>query len=194
MGDSLLSSHAVSRRSVSNVIENILGEQVVDRSVMGARIVYGLPISGALGMKIEKQYRAGNWDWVILNGGGNDLLFGCGCYVCDRKINRLISSDGQYGDIPRLVSTIRRTGARVIYVGYLRSPGVGSMIESCKNEGDELESRISEMARADDGTYFLSLLEMVPYGDRSFHGADMIHPSIKASAAIGKRVAEIITQ
>ena len=192
MGDSLLAAHSISGRAVSNAVERVLGEQVTDRSVAGARVIYGLPITGAMGMKIAKQYRKGRWDWIILNGGGNDLWFGCGCHACERKINRLISGDGLGGEIPRLVANLRRTGARVIYVGYLRSPGVGSPIESCKDEGDELERRIDQMAKADTGVYFLSLAQMVPFGDRSFHGFDMIHPSLKASREIGKRIAEII--
>ncbi len=194
MGDSLLSAHSISKRAVSHAVGRALGVKVSDRSVAGARIIYGLPITGAMGMKIAKQYRTGKWDWVILNGGGNDLWFGCGCHACERKINRLISGDGRGGEIPRLVSNLRRTGARVIYVGYLRSPGVGSPIESCKDDGDELERRIDQMAKADTGVYFLSLAQMVPFGDRSFHGFDMIHPSLKASREIGKRIAEIIRQ
>lgn len=192
MGDSLLSAHSISRRAVSHSVGKALGVKVTDRSVAGARVIYGLPITGAMGMKIAKQYRTGKWDWIILNGGGNDLWFGCGCHACERKINRLISNNGRGGEIPRLVGSLRRTGARVIYVGYLRSPGVGSPIESCKDEGDELERRIDEMAKADAGVYFLSLAKMVPFGDRSFHGIDMIHPSLKASREIGKRIAEII--
>jgi len=194
MGDSLLAAHSISGRAVSDAVEKALGEQVFDRSVAGARVIYGLPITGAMGMKIAKQYRTGKWDWIILNGGGNDLWFGCGCHACERKINRLISNSGLGGEIPRLVANLRRTGARVIYVGYLRSPGVGSPIESCKDEGDELERRIDEMAKADAGVYFLSLAQMVPFGDRSYHGFDMIHPSLKASREIGKRIAEIIKQ
>lgn len=194
MGDSLFSSNAFSGHSVSDAVEESLGETVLDRSVMGASVLYGLPISGAMGMKIEKQYTPGKWDWIILNGGGNDLLFGCGCGQCTRKINRLISEGGEYGAIPGLVAYLRNTGAKVIYVGYLRSPGVGSPIESCKNDGDELEGRIAKMAAADSGVYFLSLTEMVPYGDRSFHKADMIHPSVKASKEIGRRIAKIINQ
>jgi len=192
MGDSLLSAHSISKRAVSHAVGRALGVKVSDRSVAGARIIYGLPITGAMGMKIGKQYRTGKWDWVILNGGGNDLWFGCGCHSCERKINRLISGDGMGGAIPRLVANLRKTGARVIYVGYLRSPGVGSPIESCKDEGDELERRIDEMAKTDEGVYFLSLAKMVPFGDRSYHGFDMIHPSLKASREIGKRIAEII--
>ncbi|HHI70860.1 MAG TPA: SGNH/GDSL hydrolase family protein, partial [Rhodobacteraceae bacterium] len=185
MGDSLLSAHAMTKKSVSDSIEAMLGEQVVDRSVPGARIVYALPISGAMGMKIEKQFTPGDWDWVVLNGGGNDLLLGCGCVLCKTKLNRLISYNGKYGEIPRLVSSLRRKGARVIYVGYLRSPGLGSPIEHCKKDGDELERRIDMMAQEDDGIYYLSLQDLVPYGDRSYHGLDMIHPSVKASTEIG---------
>lgn len=192
MGDSLLSAHSISKRAVSHSVEKALGVKVTDRSVAGARIIYGLPITGAMGMKIAKQYRTGKWDWIILNGGGNDLWFGCGCHSCERKINRLISNSGMNGEIPRLVGNLRKTGARVIYVGYLRSPGVGSPIESCKDDGDVLESRIAKMAEADKGVYFLSLAKMVPFGDRSYHGFDMIHPSLKASREIGKRIAEII--
>ena len=194
MGDSLLSTHSISGRAVSNSIEAALGEQVVDRSVMGASILYALPISGALGLNIGKQFTTGDWDWVVLNGGGNDLWLGCGCNQCERKMSRLISGDGSHGEIPRLVSKLRKTGAHVIYVGYLRSPGVGSPIESCKDEGDELERRIDAMATSDDGVHFLSLADMVPYGDRSYHGVDMIHPSLKASSEIGQRVADIIGQ
>jgi len=194
MGDSLLATHEMSGNSVSHAIEEFLGEPVIDRSVAGARFFYALPISGAMGMNISKQYRPGNWDWVVLNGGGNDLWLGCGCILCNRKLNRLIASDGESGKIPTLISDLRETGARVIFVGYLRSPGVGSLIEHCKDEGDELERRINNFANQDEGVYFLSLKDLVPDGDRSFHTVDMIHPSVRGSAAIGARVAQIIRQ
>lgn len=192
MGDSLMAWHGSSNRSISHSVERELGEPVVNRSVGGARILYGLPVSGALGMKIENQYTEGEWDWVIVNGGGNDLWLGCGCVACDGKLDRMIASDGRRGEIPRLVSELRDTGARVIYVGYLRSPGLNSIIEHCRDEGDELERRIDNLAALLPGVYFLSLADLVPDGDRSYHAADMIHPSIKASAAIGRSVAEII--
>lgn len=192
MGDSLLASHRISKKSITNSVEDKLGKPVIDRSVMGARILYSLPISGSMGMSIPKQYKTGDWDWIILNGGGNDLWLGCGCILCDRKINKLISDGGQGGKIPKLVAKLRKTGAQVIYVGYLRSPGVGSIIDHCRDEGDELERRIDAFAKQDDGFYFLSLADLVPNGDRSYHGADMIHPSLKASKVVGELVAEII--
>ena len=192
MGDSLLASHGVSNSAISDAVEQRLGEPVIDRSVMGARMIYNLPISGSMGLSIAQQYRPGKWDWVILNGGGNDLWLGCGCSWCDGKINKLIARDGSSGKIPSIIANLRQTGARVIYVGYMRSPGMGSPIEHCRNEGNELEARIANFANQDDGVFFLSLTDLVPEGDRSFFGLDMVHPSKKASDLIGGKIAQII--
>ncbi|WP_164726946.1 SGNH/GDSL hydrolase family protein [Shimia sediminis] len=192
MGDSMMAWHNVSGRSIPQVISNELGEPVVSQAIGGARIIYNLPISGAMGMKITNQYRKGDWDWIVVNGGGNDLWLGCGCTACDKRLNRMISDDGKKGVVPGMVSNLRQSGARVIYVGYLRSPGVGSVIDSCRPAGDEFEARIEAMSKLDKGLYFVSIADLVPHGDRSFHGVDMIHPSVKGSAAIGKRLAEVI--
>lgn len=194
MGDSLLAWHSLAGKSISDTVSRELQEPVVDRSVSAARIIYKLPISGAAGMNIGKQYTPGEWDWVIVNGGGNDLWLGCGCFACNRKMDKLISAEGLDGAIPAMLSELRATGAKVIYVGYLRSPGVGSLIEHCRDEGNELEARISRLAAQDEGIFFLSNKDLVPYGDRSYHAADMIHPSIKASGEIGRKVAEIIRE
>lgn len=193
MGDSLMAAHRISGRSISGSIGDELGVKVKDRSVLGARIIYKLPLSGSLGLNIGKQFRRGDWDWVVVNGGGNDLWLGCGCRSCERKMNKLIARDGSKGAIPKMLRKLRQTGAKVVYVGYLRSPGVGSPIEQCKDEGDELESRIQAFADTDEGVYFQSLADLVPFGDRSYHGADMIHPSLKASREIGQMVAQTIT-
>ena len=80
----------------------------------------------------------------------------------------------------------------MIYVGYLRSPGRGSPIEHCRNEGDALEAWLARMSAGDPGVHFVSIADLVPYGDLSFHAADRIHPSKKASAAIAQRVVQIM--
>lgn len=192
MGDSLLAWHRSSNQSISNALEQQLSVPVIDRSVIGAKYNYALPISGAMGLNISKQYRDGNWDWVVLNGGGNDLWFGCGCVACETTIDKLIAPDGKSGKIPELVSRIRNTGASVIYVGYLHSPGVYSIVDHCKDEDIEFERRVANFAAAHDGVYFLPISNLVPAGDRSYHSGDMVHPSIKASSIIGRKIAQII--
>ncbi|MFD2741030.1 SGNH/GDSL hydrolase family protein [Sulfitobacter aestuarii] len=192
MGDSHFAANLGRDKSVSQHIEKALRVPVLDRSVMGAQMDFALPISGALGMSIPKQYVAGDWEWVVLNGGGNDLWIGCGCFACTRTMAKLISPDGERGQIPSLVQKLRANRARVIYVGYLRSPGFGSPIEHCRDLGNEMERRVAEMAKRDAGVTYLSLQDLVPYGDRSFHAPDRIHPSPKGSAAMAQRIIKVI--
>ncbi|MEM9240489.1 MAG: SGNH/GDSL hydrolase family protein [Pseudomonadota bacterium] len=192
VGDSMLATGRINDAAVSDVMEKTLHETVVDRSTIGARFHYALPISGAAGLNITKQYVDGDWDWVVVNGGGNDLWMGCGCMLCAAKIDRLISEDGTKGTIPGFLSDLRQSGAKVIYVGYMRSPGRISPIEHCKDEGAELEKRISKLSKLDAGLIYLSLEDLVPHGDGSFHGIDMIHPSNKGSKAIGQIISNVI--
>lgn len=192
MGDSMMAMHGMTGKSVSHAIEQHLGEPVIDRSVSGARFLYALPITGAAGLNITKQYREGNWDWVVLNGGGNDILFGCGCGLCGNRIDRLISKDGRRGVIPGFVSKLRQRGSRVIFVGYLRTPGVRSPVEHCVDEGREMDARVARLAALDRGVFFLPMSDLVPNGDRSYHALDLVHPSAKGSAAIGARIAGMI--
>lgn len=184
--------HKASNRSIGDMLERYLKEPVVNRSIGGARIMYELPISGSMGMKISRQFRGGRWDWVVVNGGGNDLWFGCGCKRCGRNINLMVTINGRYGFMPDLINRIRATGARVIVIGYLRSPGVDSSIEHCRDDGDAYEARLEHMARQMSGVYFMSNKDLVPHGDKSFHTKDMIHPSFKGSAMIAKRLALMI--
>ncbi|MEM7630444.1 MAG: SGNH/GDSL hydrolase family protein [Pseudomonadota bacterium] len=192
MGDSLLAWNAPSGRSVSDALEARLGQPVVDRSMSGASYLYPLPISGSLGLRIERQFVAGQWDWVVLNGGGNDLWLGCGCGACTRQLERLISADGASGAIPSLVSRLRAAGTQVAYVGYLRTPGFRSPVEGCVAIGNALEGRIAALAQSDPGVFFISNADLVPEGDRSFHDSDLLHPSPKGSAAIAARLAAVI--
>lgn len=192
MGDSMLAWNGAAGNAVSDAVERQLDREVIDRSISGARMLYALPLSGSFGLRISKQYLDGDWDWVILNGGGNDLWLGCGCKECDRMLNRLISEDVSSGEIPELVARLRDTGARVAFIGYLRTPGKSSPIEACTDIGDAFEARIKTMAKANKGVFFVSNKDLVPFGDLTFHSPDRIHPSVKGSAAIGARVAKLI--
>ena len=146
MGDSMMAANRTSGRAVANAIEARLGEEVIDRSVVASRYFYYLPISGAAGLRLPAQFKAGNWDWVVINGGGNDLLFGCGCGMCNGMVDRLVNKDGTAGAIPELMSRIRQSGAKVVYAGYLRNPGLYTPVRACRPYGDELDRRLARMA------------------------------------------------
>ena len=192
MGDSMMAANRTAGRAVGNAMERNLGEEVIDRSVYASRYFYYLPVTGAAGMRLTAQYQPGNWDWVVLNGGGNDLVFGCGCGYCDRMVDRLISKDGRSGAIPAHVATIRKSGAKVLYVGYMRNPGLFTPVRPCTIYGDELDRRLARLDALDPGFIFLPMSDLVPTGDPSLHQQDMIHPSPKGSAAIAARISAAI--
>lgn len=190
MGDSLMASNRMAGAAVSDALGDVLGTKVKDHSVIGARYFYILPVTGSMGMRIDAQLRGGPWDIVVMNGGGNDLLFGCGCGACKRMMDRLVTADGRSGAIPDLVAKVTETGAKVVYTGYLRTPGVTSPVEGCGPLGDEMDRRLAKMAKRQKGVRFVPLADLVKTdGDTSYHSADLIHPSPKGSKAIAARVA-----
>ncbi len=192
LGDSMLASNSAAGAAVADVIEGELGREVIDRSVPGARYFYGLPITGAAGLRLTAQPRPGPWEVVVVNGGGNDFLFGCACGRCNGVMNRLISADGRTGAIPDFVARLQADGAYVVYAGYLRNPGTATPIKGCRDEGDELDRRLAALDRINDRMTFLPMSDVVPYGDTSYQQADRIHPSVKGSRAIGLRIARHI--
>ncbi|MEC7669825.1 MAG: SGNH/GDSL hydrolase family protein, partial [Pseudomonadota bacterium] len=85
-------------------------------------------------------------------------------------------------------------GSRVIYVGYLRSPGIDTPIEACKPWGDALEARIDLFSQQSGRLNYLSLQGLVPEGDASYFANDLVHPATKTSQEIARRIAEIIVR
>lgn len=183
VGDSLMAWNSVYGQSIPHVIEEMRGEKIVDRSVVGALM------SPSEGETIPEQYVPGDWDWVIVNGGGNDLMFGCGCRRCGRVMDKMVSSDGQSGIIPDLLRRARDDGAKVLYFGYLRSPGLASPIEACKEEGDAMDARIAVLAKTEPDIHFVSMADIVPKGKLGYFSLDFVHPSVKSSRAVGKKIA-----
>jgi acyl-CoA thioesterase-1 len=118
MGDSLMATNRMLGGSVAQALSETLAVEVKDNSTLGARYFFQVPVAG---LNIAAQVQDGPWDYVVVNGGGNDLLFGCGCGACTRMMNRLISADGTLGAIPELVGKLREGGAKVIYTGYMRT-------------------------------------------------------------------------
>lgn len=192
VGDSMFATNRAGNAAVADVLETELRTNVLDRSVIAARYFHALPISGAAGLRLTSQFREGDWDWVVMNGGGNDLLLGCGCGFCQGVLDRLVTKDGRGGAIPSYVARIRATGARVVYAGYMRNPGMATPIKHCGPAGNELDRRLTLMAGFDAGVTFVPMADLVPYRDGSYHGIDRIHPSVKGSRGIGLRIAEVI--
>lgn len=187
-GDSMMAWNGGQRASAPHQLATLLNEPIANFAMSGARITHPLPISSMLGFDIRQQYRKGDWDIILVNGGANDFFFECGCRLCGRTLNRLISADGQSGALPDFLRKLQETEARVIYVGYHRSRGLNGPVKGCRDELDALDARVALLADAEGGIGFVALNDVFPVGDARYYAPDRIHPSRQGSEAIAVRL------
>ena len=189
IGDSVLAWNRGSGSDIGNVLEAELGREVTSRAVVGAGISSGG--LGLLARPIPGQLSPGPWNWVVMNGGANDLGSTCGCVRCDAVIDSLISKDGRTGDIPRLIAVARSQGAQVVWMGYYQTP-IGSLFSGCRPALVELDRRIALHAERERGVYFVDAEDVIPANRPDLLASDRTHPSPTGSAVIGKVLARVI--
>jgi acyl-CoA thioesterase I len=191
IGDSVMAWNRGSGGDIGRVMAAELGREVNSRAVVGAGIRSGG--FGALARPIPSQLTAGRWNWVVINGGANDLGSACGCVRCDATMDALVSKDGRTGDIPRLIGQARAQGAQVLWMGYYQTPA-GSLFAGCRPALVELERRIALYAGAQDGVYFVDAEDVMPLNRTDLLSGDRTHPSVTGSALIGRSLASVIAR
>jgi acyl-CoA thioesterase-1 len=187
-GDSVMAWNRVEGASVAHVLRRELEVPVGDVSMPFARIVDG---RAAAGLDITAQVRGVEGvDWVLLNGGANDLYSDCGCSGCGPVLDRLIGSDGTGGAIPEMVGGLRASGARVVWAAYYTSPRYAGT--ACVAPFDELKARLGRMAAADDGVILADMGRVLPSNDLALFARDRVHPSEQGSDRMGRLLADVL--
>lgn len=185
IGDSIMAWNRGEAASIPDVVEKRTGLAVVNASVPGAGMLTG-GVPGAVGFSIPGQYRARDWDAVVINGGANDLRNLCGCLRCDAVLDRLISRDASTGAYPALLARIDAPVVLVGYYGPVRGGGGG--FDGCADELKVLGARLSQFAATASNVTFVSVRNEIA-GQPEFYDTDKVHPSTKGSARIGALVA-----
>ena len=184
-GDSVMAWNRIKGASVADVLQARLGEPVGDVSLPLAQVAGG---RGAL--NIPTQLIGLRAEWVVLNGGANDLSGNCDCSDCGSVLDRLISEDGTRGAIPALVADLRGRGSQVIWADYYTSPRYAG--STCEAPYQVLEDRLGRMADADAGVTLVDMDDVFRPDDLSFFASDRTHPSKQGSARIAGLVAPIL--
>ncbi|MFK8076593.1 MAG: SGNH/GDSL hydrolase family protein [Granulosicoccus sp.] len=188
IGDSFFEWHAESKQSIPDEIGKLLGKSVSNQAMTGALIT-----GGDGGIDIEDQYVEGGWEWVVLAGGGNDLNDKCSCNACEGVLDQLITEDANFGAIPELVARVLNNGHDVVYMSYPVLPtGAQFGFNQCADEFIELEFRVDQLAQRTQNMWLVSASDVVPEDDNSYFEDDLVHPSVKATAAIGEYIAQTI--
>lgn len=191
-GDSVMAWNRASDRDIGSVVKATLGRDVVSRATIGAVIRTGrFSTFGTLG--IPNQLSPGPWNWIVMNGGANDLGFTCGCARCDTTVDLLISQDGKSGAIPDLVANAKRQSAHVLWVGYYETPG-SRLFKGCRPALVEVERRFALHASRTAGVYFVDAEAVVHPSRPELFASDKTHPSLEGSALIGRLVARTILE
>lgn len=195
IGDSVMWWNEESGRSVAQELASAISRPVINLAVPGARISHPSAASKAQGLDIRSQYVSRQWDWVVVEGGANDLGDECGCNRCEATLDKLIAADAKSGEWVQLVNRVRSGGASAVVVGYYALPSQGSAdgLAQCNDALSELNKRLALLADQDEKVRFVSMAKAMNPGEPGDYDPDRIHPSPRGSRAIARRIGSAIT-
>lgn len=182
LGDSVFAFHRETDQDIPHVVGRELGVGVYNVSVSGAQITGGDD-------PIPDQLPDGPWEWVLVDGGANDLADRCGCGDCDAVLDEMITADGSAGLIPQLAARVVEAGSQLAVMGYYTLPGDAPDFEGCDPWIDALSARQEALAASDPGVFFTAASEVVDGTDLAMFFPDKVHPSVAGAEIIGTHVA-----
>lgn len=179
IGDSVMEWN-IGNGSIPEEVGEMLGQSAYNAAISGSMMSTGEDWS------IPNQYVSGNWEWVIIDGGANDLNELCGCGPCESVQANLSNS------YRTLVESIRSEDVRVVIWGYYGIPTEAPEFGNCNESIDELSQMQSDLADEDDGVLWVSGKVDITGEDLSYYDDDLIHPSIAGSRKIAEQIVEAI--
>ena len=190
IGDSILAWGEPTCTSVADYAGYALDTRVERSAISGTRLLGG-------DSPIPDQYVPGDWDWIIADGGANDLNNDCGCGDdCDAVLDSLSTPDGQTGAMPALVDDLLGRGHRVALVTYYLFPESAAYgFATCEPALTALNDRYAALAAARPGVVLVPLAQLISWEETpwAYDRLDDVHPSVRGAAHIGQHIAEQLT-
>lgn len=188
LGDSILAWNRSRGQSIPQLLNTVPGLSVESRAVAGAAF------SGSqfLRREIRSQLPPGQWDVIVVNGGGNDLARECRCRGCAATLDQLVGADGKRGEIPAFLDALRARAARVIWLDYYPVSVRGGPFAPCIDELAVLETRMKAAAGLRRHVDFVDAGAAYDRRDLSLYARDLVHPTPKGGARIATLLARAI--
>ncbi|MEW5848595.1 MAG: SGNH/GDSL hydrolase family protein [Myxococcota bacterium] len=186
LGDSVLAWNSSICQSVAHHAAWTLGKAADIRAVISTQLMEG----DALLPAITDQYSDGDWEWVVLDGGGNDLNKKCACGECGDLLDRLVDVGGRKGAMPELVDRARARGAKVILLGYYDvGPDAAYGFAECRDEIHELNRRYRHVAAQRRNVFFVSGGDVLnPDRTPDLYDVDRVHPAPNGAEKLGQLI------
>lgn len=193
LGDSIFDWLHEDGQEVPQVAAAFVGLTVVNEAQQGAHLVLPAGSDREPSFDIREQWNGRSVerpDWVILNGGLNDLDQECGCNECIDVLDRLISVEGVNGELVELVGRITNGGSKLLIVGYAEFPD--EPIGFCNDILADYAERIARLAEQNQSVWFADSREVVTADmDAAFDG-DGVHPTVLGAALMGNHAGAIL--
>ena len=187
IGDSVLDWNRDEGASIPAIVGQRAQLEVINESISGSQVLdpsdEGIP----------QQYISGDWNWVLIDGGANDVGDGCGCGECMGQVNRIISPDASEGAMVSLVSRAVGDGAHVVLLGYYQVSGPD--FDGCEDEAEAINARYQALAERSPEVIFVNMSDAVSNEPMNVYlDEDGIHPSIYGGELIGELIAQRIME
>ena len=182
LGDSIMAWNAEDGMSIPDYTGQQLGLEVQNNAISGAYI------STDEGDVIADQYEEGDWSWVMLDGGGNDVNDECECGSCLNNIETMISEDATAGVWVEFVEGILDSGAQVALMSYYGMPDDAEFgFHRCNEEVEILRQRYQSFADRHEGMILVdAALVVSPDTTPQAYDDDRVHPSPEGSRLVGE--------
>ncbi|MEJ8560807.1 SGNH/GDSL hydrolase family protein [Yoonia sp. GPGPB17] len=185
IGDSIIWWNIDAEQSVADVIAGERDLDVINAAIPGAEFLADQD-------SIPQQYQPGRWEWVVMDGGANDLGDVCGTPRAQPVLDQLIDADLQGGAMPRFFDSVRSDGPQIIVMGYYMAPIVGGEFAGCEADFTTLNDRLAAYAARTTGVYYAPADAVIDPTNNGHYDPDLIHPSPLGSRLIGLQMADII--
>ncbi|MEM7158808.1 MAG: SGNH/GDSL hydrolase family protein [Myxococcota bacterium] len=177
IGDSVFVSNVDECADVGDFVGRTFGERVEVQAVGGTELGGGKD-------GIPGQYIPGGWEWVIVDGGANDLGNICDCDCSAEQLDALASADASEGLMVELVDQIVGDGSQVVLLGYYEAMP-DSEFGPCIDEQTILSDRYAAIADARPEVVFVDGRELMdPESTPVAYQEDGVHPSPTGSALL----------
>ncbi len=196
IGDSIFATNSGTCQGIAGQLSLDLGLYVQDEAVSGRRLTR--PEDE---IDITRQYSSGDWDLVVLDGGGNDLIQECVCNgsgteeACMAVVDELHDPTTGTGEMAALLDTIAAdSGAQVVLLGYyLFASDSWANFDGCNDYLAELDDRYAELAASRDDVTFVDGRELVDWDvNPDAYTFDHIHPSVAGSELLAQAIADVL--
>ena len=182
IGDSIFEWHIWNQHSAPEHLEDEVGISVFNNARSGSLITEEISTG------IRNQYIEGDWKWVVMDGGGNDLNTLCQCGNCNDVQDEVESTYKEF-----LLQLLEQEDLKIIIWGYYGLPKRAKYgFDECHDDFEELSRRQKTLSDMNERIIFVDGRVKITGDDTSYFYIDKLHPSRKGAETIGRQLSEVI--